>query len=70
MVDLSCAALRALVETWPGSHLPAAAVASSSETYLIVYLPTLPPASSRASFSPLTTDSDCGRESPCNGRLE
>jgi hypothetical protein len=32
--------------------------------YLIVNLPTLPPASSSASFSPLTTASDCGRESP------
>ncbi len=70
MVDASCAALRASDEVWPGSHLPAAAVASSRLTYLIVNFPTLPPASSSASFSPLTTSVDCGRESPCRGRLE
>ena len=67
---LSCAALRPLAEVLPGSHLPADAVASSRLTYLIVYFPTLPPASSSASFSPLTTDCDCGRESPWSGRLE
>ena len=67
---LSCAALRAFAEVSPGSHLPAEAVASSRLTYLIVYLPTLPPASPSASFSPLTTDCDCGRESPWSGRLE
>ncbi len=70
MVVLSCAALRALDEVAPGSHLPAAAVESSSDTYLMVKLPTLPPTASSASFSPLITDCDCGRESPCSGRLE
>ena len=56
MVDLSCAALRASVETWPGSHLPAVAVESSSDTYLIVYFPTLPFTALRASFAPLIAD--------------
>jgi hypothetical protein len=42
--------------------LPAAAVASSRLTYLMVKFPTLPPASVRAICSPLTTSSDCGRE--------
>ena len=41
-------ALRAFADTLPGSHLPVAAVASSSDTYLIVKLPALPPAFSRA----------------------
>ena len=67
---LSCAALRPLAEVLPGSHLPAEAVASSRLTYLIVNFPTLLLASSRASFSPLTTDCDWGRESPWSGRLE
>jgi len=31
IVFLSCAALRASVETWPASHLPAVAVESSSD---------------------------------------
>src|SRR5919201_264032 len=70
MVEASCAALRASDEVWPGSHLPAAAVESSRLTYLIVKVPTFPPASCSASFSPLTTSSDCGRESPCGGGLE
>src|SRR3954454_1182195 len=70
MVDLSWAALRAFAEVAPGSHLPAAAVASSRLTYLIVNLPTFPLAFSSASFSPLTTETDCGRESPCSGRPE
>src|SRR3954452_431228 len=68
MVDLSCAALRASPEVAPGSPLPAAAVASSSFLKLIVYLPALPPAFSRARVSPLLTETDCGRESPCSGR--
>src|SRR3954447_26198812 len=70
MVDLSWAALRAFAEVAPGSHLPAAAVASSRLTYLIVNLPTFPLAFSSASFSPLTTETDCGRAPPCSGRLE
>src|SRR3954454_12152951 len=70
IAPLSCAALRALADVLPGSHLPADAVASSRLTYLIVNLPTLPPFSWRASFSPSTTDSDGGRESPGSGRLE
>ena len=41
---LFCAAVRALDETWPASHLPSAGVASSSDVYLMVYLPTLLPA--------------------------
>jgi hypothetical protein len=70
IVFLFCAAVRALDETWPASHLPSAGVASSSETYLMVYLPTFPPARSRASFSPLTTSVDCLRSVGSNGSDE
>ena len=66
----SCATLRALADVCPASHLPAAAVASSSDTYLIVKSPHLPPFCLSASFSPLITSSDCGREAPCSGRDE
>jgi len=41
--ESSCAALRAFADVWPASHLPAAAVASSSDTYLIVKSPALLP---------------------------
>ena len=63
-------ALRAFSETLPGSHLPVAATASSSDVYLIVKLPALPPVFSSASSIPRTTSSDCGRESPCRGNDE
>ena len=70
MVLSSPTALRAFSDTLPGSHLPVAAVASSSDTYLILKLPALPPAFSSASCSPRTTSSDCGRESPWSGSDE
>ena len=46
------------------SAFPAAAVESSSDTYLTLYLPTFPPACSIAILAPLTIASDCGPEAP------
>ena len=70
MVVSSWAALRALAEVAPGSHWPAWAVESSSDSYLIVNFPILPPRCFSASFMPRTTSSDCLRPGPWNGRLE
>src|SRR4051794_39694981 len=58
MVLSSPTALRAFSDTLPGSHLPVAATESSSDTYLILNLPTLLPAFSSANCSPWTTSSD------------
>jgi len=69
-VALFWAPSRALDETLPASHLPADGVESSSDTYLIVYLPALLPAACSAIFSPLTTSVDCWRSVGSNGRLE
>ena len=56
MVDLSLTALRAFCCVCPSSAEPGFwAVESSSETYLILYLPTLPPALLSARFEGRTT---------------
>src|SRR4051794_35420367 len=70
IVDLSLAALRAFVDVWPGSHLPAWAVESSSDLYWTVYLPTFPLTCLSASFAPLTVAAPWTRDAPWSGRLE
>ena len=70
MVSSSRTARRALAETWAGSHLAAAAVASSSERKRTRNDPARPPAFSSAIFAARTMASDCGRESPCRGSEE
>ena len=68
---LSCAALRAFADVASGVHLPSAcAVESSSDEYLILNLPALPPACSSASFAP-STSALAGRcDAPCSGSDE
>jgi hypothetical protein len=53
-----------------GSHLPAAAVESSSPVYLTVKPPALLCAWDSASLMPLTIGMVCALEEPCMGRLE
>ena len=62
--------MRALADVAPGSQPPACAVESSSDLYVIVKSPTLPPACSSASLAPLTVATACVRAGPCSGRLE
>ena len=66
----SCATLRALAVVASGVQLPACAVELSNETNLILNLPAWPLFCSSASFSPFTTDRDCGPPAPCNGMFE
>ena len=66
----SCATLRALAFVWPASHLPAAAVESSSDVYVMAHSPALLPRCLSASFSPRMTSSDCVREAPWSGSDE
>jgi hypothetical protein len=70
MAESSPAALSALADVALGSQPPAWAVESSSDSYLMVNLPALPPDCSSASLAPLTAASDCARAAPCSGRLE
>ena len=64
-MPLSWTALRAFEAVCASSAVPGfCAVESSSETYLILYLPTLLPASLSASFSPEMTASDCPFDVP------
>ena len=71
MVDGSWTACRAFCAVLPSSAVPGFwAVESSSETYLSLYLPTLPPDWEKASFSPLMTASDCSFDVPWSGSEE
>src|ERR1700722_19603608 len=66
----SPAASRASAAVCDGSHAPAAAVASFSDVYLILYLPALSFACDSASLMPFTSGSVCAVEEPDSGRLE
>ena len=70
MVVGSLTALRAFWPTVASSALPAAAVESSSDVYVTVYLPILLFGDATASFAPFTIACDCGPEAPWRGRLE
>ena len=67
-VASSCAALRAFAVVASGVHEPACAVESSSDSYLTVMSPALPPACSSASLMPFTSAVVWGREAPWSGR--
>src|SRR3954466_10273727 len=49
--------------------MPVEASESSRRTYLIVYLPTLPPTASTARPAPFSIALPCGPEAPCSGTL-
>ena len=66
----SLTALRAFWPTVASSALPAAAVESSSEVYVIVYLPILSLGDATASLAPFTIAWDWGPEAPWSGKLE
>ena len=62
--------MRAFCAVWPGSQLPAWAVESSSDVYLIMKAPALPPACDTANWMPFTSAAVWSLDAPCSGRLE
>ena len=67
---MSRTAVRAFSSTLSLVHVCSSRVAESSETYVTLSEPALPPASFSASLIALTMSCELSRSGPCSGMLE